>query len=103
MQLWNAARFMVETQTVSGIGIKESTDKFYALVKRAYDKGEKMKLDSARFQQIMLIEDPNIRELQLNEFAIENKLGITAAQMIAIAKMVCAVGCEVICPIINSL
>jgi hypothetical protein len=59
-----------------------------------------MKLDSQRFKQIMQIKDPQAREIQLNEFIVENKLGINAAEIIAIAQMICAVA-SVVCPIIE--
>jgi hypothetical protein len=60
------------------------------------------KLDSQRFKQIMQIPDSAVREVQLNEFCVENKLKINAQQIIAIAQMVCAVA-EVICPVIGNL
>jgi hypothetical protein len=57
-------------------------------------------LDSKRFQQIMQVQDSNVREVEMQEFCVENKLGINAQEMIAIAKMVCAVA-SVVCPIIE--
>jgi hypothetical protein len=57
-------------------------------------------LDSKRFQQIMQIQDSNVREVELQEFCAENKLGINAQEIIAIAQMVCAVA-SVVCPIIE--
>ena len=39
-ELWNAARWMTETITVSGIAMKEARNKFRALVERAYDKND---------------------------------------------------------------
>jgi len=50
----------------------------------------------------MQIPDSAVREVQLNEFCVENKLKINAQQIIAIAQMVCAVA-EVICPVIGNL
>jgi hypothetical protein len=61
-----------------------------------------LKLDSKRFEQIIQIEDPMVRELQLNEFCVENKLGINGQQILEIAQMVCEVA-EVVCPIIEDI
>jgi hypothetical protein len=59
-----------------------------------------MKLDPKRFVQIMQIQDSNVREVELQEFCAENKLGIDAQQIIEIAQMVCEVA-AIVCPYIE--
>jgi hypothetical protein len=63
-----------------------------------------MNQDSVRFQQIVEVQDKNAQKVQLEEFITENPIlkGVSPAQILAIAKMVCA-GADTICPIINAL
>jgi len=42
------------------------------------------------------------KQLALQDFASDNKLAISPAEIIAIAQMICAVA-SVVCPIINNL
>ncbi len=61
-------------------------------------------LNQQQFEDAITLPDVADRNIALTQFIEESKVlkGITPAQIIAIAKMVCAVA-EVVCPIINDL
>lgn len=55
-----------------------------------------------QFQQAITASNPEDRKALLQEFVNQHGYAISPSQIIAIAKIVCAVS-EVVCPIINDL
>lgn len=61
-----------------------------------------LQLNAQQFKEAVSLPDEKDRLVALQDFASDNKLSVNAAEIIAIAQMICAVA-EVVCPIINNL
>jgi hypothetical protein len=61
-----------------------------------------IELNAQQFKEAVSLPDEKDRLVALQDFASDNKLAISPAEIIAIAQMICAVA-SVVCPIINNL